>query len=538
MGRSLSLHGKFMLVLVLTSATVALLVALTGYQFAYHRAMDNSRAALQSLADSVEHTVAVALYANDQVLMQELLGGIGKHPLVTAVNVLDVQGGSPTGARESASAARARSGEDAVDRALFSPFDKHEGIGRLRIVVNTAALQAEARREAAVMGLSMVALTVILALVLSFLTLRTFTRPLQALAQELHRMEPGTDRRIILPATHESDELGTVARAANRMLQANQEAINRERDARQEVAAMEARYRQIFDFTSAGIFVTSLDGHLLSSNPTVARLLGTSPQELAATLGDDFVERVFLNAARARSIIDAAARSGSTSSGDLAVRCTDGTIRWVHCLFSVHVENEPDREHFVEGVMYDVTQRKREEQAVKQTIHVDTLTGVKNRAGINAALDDAVAAARQAGGQVCVFYIDLDGFKGINDHWGHAAGDTVLVESARRLKALTRQRSDFVGRLGGDEFLVAVRDWGASEAGLPELALRIVTALSLPISIGGGQNVQVGASVGAAVLPSHANTATDLVLAADHAMYEAKRAGKGRYAFATSIEPA
>ncbi len=529
-----SLHRKFITVLVLIATTLAILAAALGYVRSYHYEMERGRDALRALAEAIDKTVAVAVYANDQILMRELISGLQKHSLVTEVSFFDAKLKPllSTAKAGADSPTRDATAVDAVERVLVSPFDMREQIGRLRIVVNTAALQAEARRQATVLGLSMAVLTAILVVALNALAMRKLSQPLNQLAGEIARMEPGSPQRLHLPVEHDHDELGTVAQATNRLLQANEEALNGEREARREIAAMEAMYRQIFDFTSAGIFVLTVEGQLVSSNPTVARLLGASPQELSASLGAEFLDTAFLNADRARALIATATDSGETSSGDLAIRCTDGSLKWVHCLFSIHQEPQDSMANFIEGVMYDVTVRKREEYAVRQRAHQDPLTGLKNRAGTNASLDELVERARKFGGRLTVFYVDLDGFKAVNDQWGHSAGDAVLVECGRRLNHLVRQSSDFVGRLGGDELLVAVRDLAPEDKAVHELAAHIVAALSLPVDIGSGQQARVGASVGVAGFPRHAHTVAELLSEADRAMYAAKRAGKNRYAVA------
>jgi diguanylate cyclase len=124
-------------------------------------------------------------------------------------------------------------------------------------------------------------------------------------------------------------------------------------------------------------------------------------------------------------------------------------------------------------------------------------------------------------GQLALLFVDLDRFKQANDTMGHAAGDVILVEVARRLRAVVRS-GDLIGRLGGDEFAVALIP--ATQQDALDVAQRIVTELSRPYSVPGGR-VEVGASVGIALNTDAGED--DLVERADVAMYEAKRAGRG-----------
>ncbi|MFC7531916.1 diguanylate cyclase domain-containing protein [Actinoplanes sp. GCM10030250] len=150
----------------------------------------------------------------------------------------------------------------------------------------------------------------------------------------------------------------------------------------------------------------------------------------------------------------------------------------------------------------------------------DSLTGLANRAMF---LDELEAALREPG-DIGVLLIDLDDFKPVNDRYGHAAGDTVLMETAIRLRAMTEE-ADVVARLGGDEFAVLVRQPPAD--GFTSAASRIVQALETPCRIAADVEVEVRASVGLAVSPAGPVEADTLLRTADEAMYRAKHGGKG-----------
>jgi diguanylate cyclase (GGDEF)-like protein len=162
-------------------------------------------------------------------------------------------------------------------------------------------------------------------------------------------------------------------------------------------------------------------------------------------------------------------------------------------------------------------------ELVHQATH-DSLTGLANRAAAQFGLDGAVGRARRSGDAVAVLFIDLDDFKRMNDTFGHAAGDDVLIEVARRLRSVVRSDS-LVARLGGDEFLVVVE--GESVAHLLELGERLIIEVNRPIDVAGSP-VRVGASVGVAVLDHLGESAADLLRSADIAAYRAKSSGRGR----------
>jgi len=146
----------------------------------------------------------------------------------------------------------------------------------------------------------------------------------------------------------------------------------------------------------------------------------------------------------------------------------------------------------------------------------------------------AINAARRSGHKVALMFIDLDGFKGVNDTFGHEAGDFVLREVAERLKHCVRS-VDTAARIGGDEFIVLITDLqDASASG--DVASKIIAAVSQPIDYK-GQPLHVGASIGIGVFPDHAQDAANLRKAADGAMYVVKKSGKNAYHFAQESKP-
>jgi two-component system, cell cycle response regulator len=165
----------------------------------------------------------------------------------------------------------------------------------------------------------------------------------------------------------------------------------------------------------------------------------------------------------------------------------------------------------------------------------DALTGLPNRRLLMDRLSLAIAHARRNKRTMAVMYLDLDGFKQINDTLGHAAGDTLLGMVADRLVAAVRQ-VDTVARLGGDEFVIAL--WGLSYGDdVGKLVSKVIQAVSQPYSIQGG-GVSLTASAGVSIYPTHGEDVETLMKSADLALYEAKRAGKNDYRIAAQRAPA
>jgi diguanylate cyclase (GGDEF)-like protein len=195
--------------------------------------------------------------------------------------------------------------------------------------------------------------------------------------------------------------------------------------------------------------------------------------------------------------------------------------RWVNVVLS------PIEDRRLQGVVNDITERKRNEDAAQELAVTDHLTGVGNRLGFERKLQQMVEASyRRPNHRFTLLMLDLDWFKQVNDTYGHKAGDDVLINVARLLEKAVR-KSDFVGRLGGDEFVVLLESTFRREIIEPIIG-KIIAGIAQPIPIGEDKSVSVGASIGAAVFEDTV-TKDELIRRADEAMYQAKNSGRNTY---------
>jgi len=256
----------------------------------------------------------------------------------------------------------------------------------------------------------------------------------------------------------------------------------------------------------------------------VARLLGGCPEGMNE---EEAYEQAVHPEDRATydQVVEALLR-GEPTEHEYRLVGYDGRTRWVweRCVPRTTASGEV----IVQGVAIDVTTRHKLAEELAETqarlahlAYHDPLTGLANRLHFQEQLEQTVARAADGHGQVGVLLIDLDGFKRVNDEWGHATGDELLCQVARRFAAALRE-GDLLARLGGDEFLALI-DCAQADATpardiAVEVAARMRSALNEPVTLSKA-SATVTASVGIAMYPQDASTATELIHQADVAMY-------------------
>jgi diguanylate cyclase (GGDEF)-like protein/PAS domain S-box-containing protein len=290
----------------------------------------------------------------------------------------------------------------------------------------------------------------------------------------------------------------------------------------------EARYRTLVEQIPAVTYIDPVDDPdtSLYTSPQIEEMLGYTPEEWQneklwpKRLHPDDRERVLAADERFES------GGGEPFREEYRLRAKDGSVVWVR-EEAVLVEDEAGKPLYWQGVIFDITERKRAEQRLTHQAFRDALTGLTNRALFANRLEHAVARLGRREEAVAVLYVDLDNFKYVNDSLGHEAGDRLLVSVAERLRACVRPE-DTVARFGGDEFAVLL-EGVADPADPTEVAERILRVLSDPFRLWGAREVFTSASIGVALAATAEGRPQDLLRNADLALYEVKRKGKAGY---------
>lgn len=292
-----------------------------------------------------------------------------------------------------------------------------------------------------------------------------------------------------------------------------------------QLAGQHLREKVTLDAAPDGVLWVDQSGSVLMANPAMEALSGYAPGELVGQNVSIFLPE-HLRAQHGQSILANFKEPHPRAMGsmDLNLLRRDGQLLPVD--ISLGHWSDEGSQHAIAYVR-DLSERRKFEATLKHQATHDELTGLPNRWLFNLQLNQALARSGRAASRVAVLFLDLDDFKNVNDSYGHATGDALLVQVSARMRSVLRV-NDFLARLGGDEFAVLLADVvDADEAVMvaSKLLLSLQACYQLP-----GQAVYSGASLGMAFYPHDAQDSDTLLRYADMAMYRAKHAGRGGYA--------
>jgi diguanylate cyclase (GGDEF)-like protein/hemerythrin-like metal-binding protein/PAS domain S-box-containing protein len=334
-------------------------------------------------------------------------------------------------------------------------------------------------------------------------------------AKDKARMEMSGALRVLIETI-----LGMYDTLSTRTLQ-----LMREVTERQRVEERLRLSRKVIDSTLEAIFITDENGIVIDTNPSFCLDVQLSHED---AVGKDIrqLKPGLFSREKSDEIWKAATESGHWA-GETVGRDAGGEIEGAWMALSSIKDVQGDITHYV-GVVSSITHLVKRQQTLEVEANHDALTGLPNRRLLHDRLGQAITRSNRAGRVLALCYLDLDGFKQINDTLGHDAGDDVLRIMAGRLSNELRGE-DTVVRLGGDEFVLLLGDLENEESAVQFLG-RLLKDVSQPMSIH-GKAVEVTASIGVTFFPRDQSTPEQLLNHADEAMLTAKREGKSRYHF-------
>ncbi len=289
--------------------------------------------------------------------------------------------------------------------------------------------------------------------------------------------------------------------------------------------AVSKRAESVFRFANEGIIVVTPDGTIVDVNAAFTDITGYSREDAigknprflqSGRHSPEFYENMW-----------ASIKETGRWSGEVWNNRKNGEMMAEMLGISAVTDDRGRLINYI-GVFSDITAAKQHEAQLEHVAHYDTLTNLPNRKLLVDRLSLAIEQNRRNDCPLAVAFLDLDGFKDINDTFGHHIGDEVLISAAQRMKAMLRS-GDTLARIGGDEFVAIIMGQNKAESYEP-VVTRLLKAARESAEIS-GRIIQVTASVGVAIFPKDGTDTDQLIRHADQAMYEAKRVGKNRYFF-------
>ncbi|MEL7037097.1 MAG: EAL domain-containing protein [Cyanobacteria bacterium J06592_8] len=286
----------------------------------------------------------------------------------------------------------------------------------------------------------------------------------------------------------------------------------------------EAKYRNIFRNAIEGIFQMNLEGQYTSVNPALAKILGyPSPQSLLETQIQ--LKDIYSSLYQYNQLIKILNETGELFNFESQVYRQDGRSIWILQNARAIKDTKQERILYYEGSVIDITNLKKTEEKLRYSASHDTLTNLWNRSFFTDQLKQSLDHLHtDPDYKFSVLFLDLDGFKFVNDSLGHSIGDLLLIEMSQRLKNCIRS-NDILARIGGDEFTILL-DKIANIKEAQDIATRVLKSLHKPFTLKDHQ-VFIGTSIGIVQATTEYHLPPEILRDADTAMYEAKKQGKG-----------
>ncbi len=508
---------------------MTVLASVIFFFISYDQELIHSRTQIKQIVQTVEKNTAISLYLGNLELANEVLQGLQANDIISGSKLTTKKGLFSLSLPEK--------GVNATHKKMvfpiLSPFNKKEKMGDLIIYPNHDYIENNAITLAKVQVSLLIFYSIIVTLLTLYIVNRILTKPMKNLVQRFHLIAPGDRARLKAPQGHQHNEIGALVGDINELLDAVNHKINNERELRAQTENLSKKFRLIFERASAGIGLLDNINQLIVANPALLRLIGqTFIVDSDSIKKNDFTDYFYNPQELKEFIADFWIKPGNQFCAiDIQlkhkVRAPD---KWVHCLFSkVEDINNPD-DSVLELVVYDITERAEREQNIIYEAEHDPMTLLLNRRASMIKLEKSILDAEKRRRNFAVLMIDLDGFKRVNDTYGHDAGDKVISAVANRIKQFFRG-TDVVSRWGGDEFLIGFSYSPSDEGAVSDIAEDLQYQITQPIEIGHEQLANVGSSIGISLFPEHGLGISQLIEKADESMYFVKNNGKNFFHF-------
>ena len=518
------LARRLVLATVVFGTTVALITTAIQLYLDYRRELGQIDTTFQQVTHAHLPTIASALWATNRPELQIALDGLVRlqdmrYVAVREQDILWAESGTQ----------KLKNIQSREYPLTYKHRGRVETIGSLQVVIDLDGLYQRLLEKFWVILITNSIKTFLVSGFMLWLFYWLVTRHLHKIAEFAARLSvENLDERLILsrPKLVKPDELDSVLDGFIRMqsnLAATMDMLEQDIARRMRAEDQLKLSASVFHHSHEGIMITDADAHILDVNPAFTRITGYSRDE-AIGLNPRVLNSGMHDIAWFTRMWRALKLDGHWR-GEIWNRRKNGEIFPEMQDISAVYDDNGEVRHYV-AVFSDISQQKTHEAELARIANYDLLTGLPNRRLLTDRLSQAMARAQRDGKLLAVAYLDLDGFKPINDTNGHAVGDLLLVEIGQRLKRGLRG-DDTLARLGGDEFVMLLGDLDNPQACVASLE-RALEAVRTPAFLD-DKVISISASIGATLYPADAGDGDNLLRHADQAMYAAKQAGKNRY---------
>jgi len=520
--------AAFSILLLFTAAAVTLAFA----RQAAHTHLETQQQLAQNLMVFVEPAVRGMVTSYDVTGLDNYMQKIAADPAIASIRIVDESGGSllyqHQGNAEPASwMSRILAGVSGASPLLISEINVNGAkVGRIEAVLSYAPLNQSVRRVI-VVGSTLTAIVLAVAFLLAYLLLTRFTAPLRPLMEWAREFAHGNWHprvKLIESGSREIQELNQAFADGSATMRHYIQSLE---ETRELLEYSETRLRKLVNSMHEILFELDADGRIIFLNPAWQALTGFAADDSLGKSFSDFL----LGEDAIRDFEANALPRLHEKNREISLRSADGKHLWMSLDADAQTDSAGNFTGII-GTFSDITRSvelnhllSRYQDELYHLSVTDPLTGLYNRRHFDSQLEVILSDHLPKNMPVCLLLIDLDGFKFINDTYGHPFGDEVLRTTAQLLKQQVR-RNDYIARLAGDEFAMVLKNTDIENA--TRIAQKLHDRISdtrIPLPVG---HMQLQSSMGVAEAPTHAANAQDLVSAADVALYHSKRGGRNR----------
>ena len=520
--------AAFSILLLFTAAAVTLAFA----RQAAHTHLETQQQLAQNLMVFVEPAVRGMVTSYDVTGLDNYMQKIAADPAIASIRIVDESGGSllyqHQGNAEPASwMSRILAGVSGASPLLISEINVNGAkVGRIEAVLSYAPLNQSVRRVI-VVGSALTAIVPAVAFLLAYLLLTRFTAPLRPLMEWAREFAHGNWHprvKLIESGSREIQELNQAFADGSATMRHYIQSLE---ETRELLEYSETRLRKLVNSMHEILFELDADGRIIFLNPAWQVLTGFAADDSLGKSFSDFL----LGEDAIRDFEANALPRLHEKNREISLRSADGKHLWMSLDADAQTDSAGNFTGII-GTFSDITRSvelnhllSRYQDELYHLSVTDPLTGLYNRRHFDSQLEVILSDHLPKNMPVCLLLIDLDGFKFINDTYGHPFGDEVLRTTAQLLKQQVR-RNDYIARLAGDEFAMVLKNTDIENA--TRIAQKLHDRISdtrIPLPVG---HMQLQSSMGVAEAPTHAANAQDLVSAADVALYHSKRGGRNR----------